>query len=73
MGKGASQIENGNLIMITSALPSEGKTFTASNLAMSIAMELDNTVMLVDADVARPNLLKVLGFASRTRVNGCAC
>lgn len=62
MGKGASQIENGNLIMITSALPSEGKTFTASNLAMSIAMELDNTVMLVDADVARPNLLKVLGL-----------
>ena len=61
MGKGASQIENGNLIMITSALPGEGKTFTATNLAMSIAMELDNTVMLVDADVARPNLLKRLG------------
>ena len=61
MGKGAAQIENGNLIMITSALPGEGKTYTATNLAMSIAMELDNTVMLVDADVARPNLLKRLG------------
>ena len=61
MGKGATQIENGNLIMITSALPGEGKTYTATNLAMSIAMELDNTVMLVDADVARPNLLKRLG------------
>ncbi|MBK8401721.1 MAG: tyrosine-protein kinase family protein [Propionivibrio sp.] len=62
MGRGASPIPNGNLIMITSALPGEGKTFTAANLAMSIAMELDNTVMLVDADVARPNLLKVLGL-----------
>ncbi len=62
MGRSATPISNGNLIMITSALPGEGKTFTAANLAMSIAMELDNTVMLVDADVARPNLLKVLGL-----------
>jgi protein-tyrosine kinase len=62
MGKGPTQIKDGNLIMVTSALPSEGKTFTASNLAMSIAMELNNTVMLVDADVARPNLLKVMGL-----------
>jgi exopolysaccharide/PEP-CTERM locus tyrosine autokinase len=62
MGKGPARIQDGNLIMITSALPGEGKTFTAANLAMSIAMELDNTVMLVDADVARPNLLKVLGL-----------
>ena len=62
MGKGGALIKDGNLIMITSALPGEGKTFTAANLAMSIAMELDNTVMLVDADVARPTLLKVLGL-----------
>lgn len=62
MGKGAVPIKDGNLIMITSALPDEGKTFTAANLAMSIAMELDNTVMLVDADMARPNLLKMLGL-----------
>jgi exopolysaccharide/PEP-CTERM locus tyrosine autokinase len=62
MGKGAAPIKDGNLIMITSALPNEGKTFTAANLAMSIAMELDNTVMLVDADVARPSLLKALGL-----------
>lgn len=62
MGRGAAPIKDGNLIMITSALPGEGKTFTAANLAMSIAMELDNTVMLVDADVARPSLLKALGL-----------
>ena len=62
MGKGASVIVNGNLIMVTSALPGEGKSFTAINLAMSIATELDNTVMLVDADVARPSVMKVLGL-----------
>lgn len=62
MGKGASPVANGNLIMVTSALPGEGKTFTAVNLAMSIAMELDNTVMLVDADVARPSVLNALGL-----------
>jgi protein-tyrosine kinase len=62
MGKGAAPIKDGNLIMVTSALPGEGKTFTAANLAMSIAMELDNTVMLVDADVARPTLLSKLGL-----------
>ncbi|MDP2370764.1 XrtA-associated tyrosine autokinase [Rhodoferax sp.] len=61
-GKGASAIANGNLIMVTSALPGEGKTFTAINLAMSIATELDNTVMLVDADVARPSVLSMLGL-----------
>lgn len=62
MGRGATRIKDGNLIMVTSALPGEGKTFTAANLAMSIAMELDNTVMLVDADVARPTLLSKLGL-----------
>lgn len=62
MGKGASIIENGNLIMVTSALAGEGKSFSAINLAMSIATELDNTVMLVDADVARPSVLRMLGL-----------
>jgi len=60
MGKGASIIANGNLIMVTSALPGEGKSFTSINLAMSIATELDNTVMLVDADVARPSVMRML-------------
>ncbi len=51
-----------NLIMVTSALTGEGKSFTALNLAMSMAMELDNTVLLVDTDVANPSLLQVLGL-----------
>ncbi|HET9652361.1 MAG TPA: P-loop NTPase [Usitatibacter sp.] len=49
-------IPNGNVIMVTSSVPGEGKSFAALNLAMSIAMELDHTVLLVDADVARPAL-----------------
>ena len=62
MGRGAAPIKHGNLIMVTSAVPGEGKSFTSLNLAMSIAAELDNTVMLVDADVARPSLLRTLGL-----------
>lgn len=62
MGRGATPVPNGNLIMVTSALPGEGKSFSAINLAISIAMELDNTVMLVDADVARPSVLNMLGL-----------
>jgi exopolysaccharide/PEP-CTERM locus tyrosine autokinase len=61
-GRNAASIKHGNLIMITSALPGEGKSFTALNLAMSIAMELDHTVLLIDADVARPSLPKILGW-----------
>lgn len=58
-GKGK---HHGNLIMVTSSLPGEGKTFCAVNLAISIAMELDNTVLLVDADVARPSVPRYLQF-----------
>jgi receptor protein-tyrosine kinase len=54
-----------NLIMITSSLPGEGKTYCAINLAMSIAMELDHTVLLVDADVARPSVLRTLGLPTQ--------
>ncbi len=51
-----------NLIMITSARPGEGKTFSSVNLAMSIAKERDKTVLLVDADVARPSVSRTLGL-----------
>jgi protein-tyrosine kinase len=61
-GKGAAVVHQGNLIMVTSAMAGEGKTFTAINLAMSIAMELDHRVLLVDADVARPSLMEELGL-----------
>jgi protein-tyrosine kinase len=60
--RSASQIDNPNLIMITSAHPDEGKTFFATNLAISIASEQDTRVLLVDADVANPTIPEVLGF-----------
>lgn len=59
-GKNGTSIKHGNLIMVTSSVPGEGKTFCAVNLAISIAMELDHTVLLVDADVARPSVPRYL-------------
>lgn len=58
-------LHNSNIIMVTSGRPSEGKTFTATNLAMSIAAEQDKTVLLVDADVLKPNVLNTLGLERR--------
>lgn len=62
LGRHAASVRHANLIMLTSAMPGEGKSFTAINLAMSIAAELDHTVMLVDADVARPSILRKLSL-----------
>jgi exopolysaccharide/PEP-CTERM locus tyrosine autokinase len=64
--RGPGMIKNGNLIMVTSALAGEGKSFCTVNLAMSIAMEMDRTVLLVDADVARPTVPKILGLGTES-------
>lgn len=55
MGKGASVVDNANLIMVTSSLDGEGKSFSAINLAISIAMEKNKHVLLIDADVNKPS------------------
>jgi protein-tyrosine kinase len=55
-------IERANLILVTSSVPGEGKTFTAVNLALSIAMERGRTVLLIDADVAKPSIAGILGI-----------
>jgi receptor protein-tyrosine kinase len=62
LGRSATQAPNRNLIMVTSALPDEGKTFVAVNLAMSLAMERDCRVLLVDADVLAPSVPRILGI-----------
>ena len=64
-GKMSSTIERPNLIMLTSALPGEGKTFSAINLALSIALEKDTTVLLVDCDVVNPRLTKLHGLEGK--------
>jgi receptor protein-tyrosine kinase len=51
------------LIMITSARPREGKTFSALNLALAFASERDVKVLLVDADTQHSTLPKILGIA----------
>lgn len=55
-GVGAYEAEDANLIMVTSALPGDGKTFTCLNLALSMAKERDKSVLLVDADVVKPHI-----------------
>jgi protein-tyrosine kinase len=57
-------IAHGNLIMVTSALEGDGKTFCAISLALSIAMEQDKTVLLVDADTSKADAGKLLGVAA---------
>ncbi len=53
-----------NTVMITSALPGEGKTTTAINLSLSFAKEFDRTVLLVDADLRQQKVHEYLGYAS---------
>lgn len=62
-GRGTQQLPNGRLIMMASAMPGEGKTFTAINLALSTALEKDVSVLLVDADVAKPHISRTFGVS----------
>ena len=58
-----------NVILVTSALPGEGKTFTSLNLALSIVRDREMRVVLVDGDVARPGLTPSLGLEGRAGLN----
>ena len=58
----AADGEKGKRILIASAHPGEGKTWIAVNLALAIAAEKDNEVLLVDADFAKPSVLSTLGL-----------
>ena len=60
--QGETRKKASNLIMVTSSMPGEGKTFTSINLAVSIAMELDRTVLFIDADVHKPAASAQLGI-----------
>jgi exopolysaccharide/PEP-CTERM locus tyrosine autokinase len=58
---GTSGPPSSRLIMMASALPGDGKTFTSINLALSMARERDTSVLLVDADVAKPHISRIFG------------
>jgi len=61
-GKAAGSSRQPRLIMVTSALPGDGKTFTSINLALSMALELDVSVLLVDADAPKPHVSEILAL-----------
>lgn len=61
-GVGMPEADNANMIMMASALPRSGKTWCSVNLAASIARERDIGAVLVDADVLKPNISRVLGL-----------
>ena len=61
-GKGVQGLAHAERIVVTSAVSGEGKTFTALNLAMSLACEPDFEVLLVDGDVPKSHLTQVLGL-----------
>jgi len=62
LGRGVVPVPHGNLVMVASAVPGEGKTFTSLNLALSMRLEEDVTVLLVDGDVVNPRITRILGL-----------
>ena len=58
----SSTPDKARTILVCSARPRDGKTFTAVNLALSIAAERDVEVLLVDADFAKPDVMARLGL-----------
>ncbi|MFQ5686361.1 MAG: XrtA-associated tyrosine autokinase [Candidatus Scalindua sp.] len=63
--KGASDSRKSNIIVITSAIAGEGKTYSSMNLALSIAYEYNNTVLYIDADVSKQTATKLLKLDAR--------
>lgn len=61
--KGTQKSKNSNVVLVTSSNPGEGKTFCAINLGLSIATEQDTTVLLIDADFSKPEVLNRLGVS----------
>lgn len=61
-GKQRKMIKNGRLIAVTSSVPDEGKTYTSVNLGLSLAREMDYSLILIDADAIKGDLTKVFGL-----------
>lgn len=60
-----------NCIMVTSAFMSEGKSITSLNLAITLADELDSTVLLIDGDLRKPSLHTYLGIEQAEGLTEC--
>lgn len=72
LGRGTAGATPSNLVAITSSIANEGKTFVSFNLALSIARERDLDVLLVDADIAKRHLTRVLGADARPGLTDAA-
>lgn len=55
-------MRGGVTIMVTSALPGEGKTLTAINLSCAFAQEYNHTVLLADCDLRQQKIHEILGY-----------
>lgn len=60
-----TKAEGRNTLIITGPQQGEGKTLTAINLAISIAQEVNQTVLLVDADLRSPSIHRCFGIRTR--------
>ena len=54
-----------NTIMFTGPRPNEGKSLTTVNVAISIAQEIDQTVLIVDTDLRNPSIHKYFGLSGK--------
>ncbi len=61
------------LLLVTSALQGDGKTFTSINLALSMARERDTSVLLIDADLRNPNTSRILGLGGEPGLLDALC
>ncbi|BCR05288.1 polysaccharide biosynthesis protein [Desulfuromonas versatilis] len=60
-----------NSLVVTSTVAAEGKSLTALNLATTLAQEYDHTVLLVDADLRKPSIHKLLGLQPQVGLVHC--
>src|SRR5687767_13685788 len=54
----------GRVLLVTSALPGEGKTLTCANLAITLSSTLERRVLVIEGDLRRPTLHKIFGTES---------
>lgn len=62
---------NWKSLAITSPREGEGRTLTAINLAISLARDVNHTVLLVDLDMRRPSVANYLGFSPEVGIDDC--
>jgi exopolysaccharide/PEP-CTERM locus tyrosine autokinase len=60
-----------NTVMVTSSVSGEGKSLTSANLAIMLAREYGQTVLLIDSDLRKPSLNEYLGMAPHVGLADC--